>query len=117
MADDETRAMTPNRRLKEPPALAYEIAAWALAGVALLLALLLHLIPALLAGLLIYELVHILAPRLRFVRVRQQQGKLAAVAILALATALLLSLAVIGAIAFFRSGAGSLDALLHRMAD
>jgi predicted PurR-regulated permease PerM len=117
MSGHETGAVRRNHRLKEPPTLAYEVAAWLLAGVALILALLLHLIPSLLAGLLIYELVHVLAPRLQLVRIHQEQGKLAAVAILALAIALLLGLAVIGGIAFFRSDAGSLDALLRRMAD
>jgi hypothetical protein len=43
----------------------YDIAAWILTGAALVLVLELHLLPALLAGLLVYELVHILAPRLR----------------------------------------------------
>ena len=52
--------------------LSYDIAAWLLAGGALFLILLLHLLPALLAGLLVYELVHILAPRLWIVRIRQQ---------------------------------------------
>src|SRR5436309_2264417 len=41
---------------------AYDITAWAIAGSLLLLALPLHLLPALLAGLLVYELVHVVAP-------------------------------------------------------
>src|SRR5213082_3491497 len=98
-------------------ALSYDIAAWLLAGVALVLILLLHLLPALLAGLLVYELVHILAPRLRIVRIRRRQGKLAAVAILALGVALLITLAVIGIIAFFHSEAGNIPALLQHIAD
>ena len=36
--------------------LSYDIAAWLIAGAALVLILLLHLLPALLAGLLVYEL-------------------------------------------------------------
>src|SRR4029450_9624433 len=63
--------------------LSYDIAAWILAGVSLLLILSLHLLPALLAGLLVYELVHILAPRLQVVRIHQEYGKLIAVAMLA----------------------------------
>jgi len=97
--------------------LSYDIAAWLLAGGALVLILLLHLLPALLAGLLIYELVHILAPRLRIVRIRRQQGKLAAVAILALGVALLITLAVVGLIAFFHSEAGNIPVLLQHLAD
>src|SRR5262245_63186283 len=97
--------------------LSYDIAAWLLAGGALVLVLLLHLLPALLAGLLVYELVHILAPRLRIVRIRQRQGKLVAVAILALGVALLITLVVIGIIAFFHSQAGNIPALLQQLAD
>jgi len=92
--------------------LSYDIAAWLLAGGALVLVLLLHLLPALLAGLLVYELVHILAPRLWIVRIRQRQGKLVAVAILALAVALLITLAVVGIIAFFHSEAGNTNPCL-----
>src|SRR5919198_3877918 len=93
------------------------IAAWLLTGAALLLLLQLHLLPALLAGLLVFELVHLLAPRLKMVRVRQAQGKLAAVAILALGVVLLLTLAVVGIVAFFHSEAGSIPTLLQKMAD
>jgi predicted PurR-regulated permease PerM len=100
-----------------PTARASDIAAWLLAGGALLLVLPLHLLPALLAGLLVYELVHLLAPRLKTVRIRQGQGKLAAVALLALGVVLLLTLAVVGSVAFFRSEAGSLPTLLQKMAD
>ena len=100
-----------------PTARASDIAAWLLASGALLLVLPLHLLPALLAGLLVYELVHLLAPRLKVVRIRQEQGKLAAVALLALGVVLLLTLAGVGIIAFFRSEAGSLPTLLQKMAD
>ncbi len=98
-------------------ALSYDIAAWLLVGGALLLVLHLHVLPALLAGLLVHELVHILAPQLKIVRIRQERGKLAAVAILALGIALLLTLATVGIIAFFRSEAGSIPTLLQKMAD
>jgi predicted PurR-regulated permease PerM len=100
-----------------PSALSYDIAAWLLTGGALLLALPLRVLPALLAGLLVYELVHLLAPQLKIVRIRQEQGQLAAVAILALGVVLLLTLAVVGIIAFFRSEAGSVPTLLQKMAD
>jgi predicted PurR-regulated permease PerM len=100
-----------------PTARSFDIAAWLLTGGALLLVLQLHLLPALLAGLLVYELVHLLAPRLKMVRICQEQGKLAAVAILALGIVLLLTLAVVGIIAFFRSEAGSIPTLLQKMAD
>src|SRR5262245_39764080 len=99
------------------PELVYDIASLLLASGALLLVLPLQLLPALLAGLLVYELVHILAPRLRIVRIRQEQGKLAAVAIFALGVVLVLTLAVMGTVAFFRSEVGSIPTLLQKMAD
>jgi predicted PurR-regulated permease PerM len=95
----------------------YDIAAWILTGVSLVLILSLHLLPALLAGLLVYELVHILAPRLQVVRIHQEYGKLVAVAILVTAVILGIVLAAIGIVAFLHSEAGSLPQLLKKMAD
>src|ERR687887_1724815 len=88
--------------------LTYDIAAWILAGVSLVLILSLHLLPALLAGLLVYELVHILAPRLKVVRIHQEYGKLVAVALLVTLVVTGIVLAIIGMMAFLRSEAGSL---------
>jgi predicted PurR-regulated permease PerM len=95
----------------------YEIAAWILAGVVLVLVLKLHLLPALLAGLLVYELVHILAPRLHIVRISEQWRKLAAVTLLSALIVVVITLAIVGVLAFLRSDTGSLPALLARMAD
>src|SRR5262249_24120363 len=96
---------------------ASDIAALAVAAAAVLLVLLLHLLPALLAGLLVYELVHIVADRLPIARIRSGQAKLVAVAILAVGIVLFLTSAVAGIIVFIRSEAGSLPALLQKMAD
>jgi len=85
--------------------------------VALLLTLCLHLLSALLAGLLVYELVHILAPRLKIIRIRRAQGRLAAVVLLAVVVVLVLGFAVVAGIAFFHSGRGSIDTLLQKMAE
>lgn len=95
----------------------YERASWLVAGVALVLLLVLHLLPALLAGLLIYELVHLLASCLRIARIRRSQAKLVAVALLVLGIVLLLTLAAAGLVVFIRSEAGSVPALLQRLAD
>jgi predicted PurR-regulated permease PerM len=94
-----------------------EIASWIIAAVALVLVLRLHLLPALLAGLLVFELVHMLAPKLRIVRVGEKRQKVIAVALLAAVIVLLITAAIFGAIAFFRSDVGSLAALLAQMAD
>ncbi len=93
------------------------VAGWVLTALALFLTLYLHLLPALLAGLLVYELVHRIAPRLVFFRVRASRGRLVAVGILAVIVVAALTLAVFGAVAFFRSDSGSLSTLLAKMAD
>jgi predicted PurR-regulated permease PerM len=95
----------------------FDLAAWILTGIALLMVLLLHLLPALLAGLLIYEMVDLLAPRLRIVRIRKEQGKLAAVGVLAIGVILVLLGIVIAITAFVRSETGSIPMLLQKMAD
>jgi predicted PurR-regulated permease PerM len=96
---------------------ASEIASWILAGVALFLVLQLHLLAALVGGLAVYELVHILASKLPFVRGRRENGKFFAVALLAMVIVAALTLIIVGILAFFRSGQGNLPALLAKMAD
>ena len=93
-----------------------EIASWCLAAAALLLVLWLHLLPALLAGLLVFELIHVIAPLLRR-HVSDQRSRLAAVGVLSTLIVGLVTAAILGAAAFFRSDAGSLPALLQKMAD
>jgi predicted PurR-regulated permease PerM len=93
----------------------HDIAAWILIGLAMLLVLKLHLLPALLAGLLVYELVHILTPHIER-RLPGTRAKLIAIALLATIIVGLLSLAGAGLVAFFRSEQGSLTVLLAKMA-
>jgi len=89
--------------------------AWLLAAAALYLVLELRLLPSLLAGLLVHELVHLMAPTLQR-RISSARGKLIAVALLAVAVVGVTAAAAIGALAFFRSDAGSLASLFGRMA-
>lgn len=96
-------------------ALRYEIAAWVIAAALLLLTLKLHLLPALLAGLLVYELVHVIAPRLPLRR--GSRAKIAAIALLTIAVVTILTLLLLGAIAFLRSDAGSFPRLMQKMAE
>ena len=84
-----------------------------IAGVALFLILHLHLLPALLAGLLVYELVHIIAPRLRLAHA----GRVTAVALIATAVVLLLLLALFGLATFLRGDVGHIQHLMQKMAD
>jgi predicted PurR-regulated permease PerM len=92
-----------------------EIAAWLVTAGALLLILLLHLLPALLAGLLVFELVHVISPIVGR-RLSNQRAKLIAVALLSFAVISLLILAGVGMVAFFRSDAGNLPGLFAKMA-
>lgn len=94
-----------------------EAASWLIAAILLFFILKVHLLPALLAGLLIYELVHILAARINLRRFGGRPAKLVAVALLATLMAALITLATLGLTAFFRSDASSLPALLKKMAE
>ena len=92
-----------------------DIAAWLLMGVAMLFVLYFHLLPALLAGLLVFELVHILTPYIA----RSFPGpraKLIAVGLLAVVVVGLLVLLGMGLAAFFRSDSGSITNLIAQMA-
>jgi predicted PurR-regulated permease PerM len=95
---------------------AIEIASWCVTAASLVLVLWLHLLPALLAGLLVFELIHVLAPPLRR-HLSHQRSRLAAVGLLAALIVGLVTVTILGAAAFFRSDAGSVPVLLQRMAD
>lgn len=89
-------------------------ASYAAAVVALLLVMLLHLLPALIAGLLVYAVVDALAPWLE----RRWPGGWArqvVVGVLAVVVAGLLALAVFAAVVFFRAELGDPDTLFDRM--
>jgi predicted PurR-regulated permease PerM len=94
-----------------------DTAAWLVMAAGLIAVLTLHLLPTLLSALLVYELVHLLAGPLHIVRIRRRAGKLVAVAILATGIVGGLVLAVVALTAFVRSEAGSVPALLQKLAD
>lgn len=94
-----------------------EIAAWLIAAGLLLFVLKAHLLPGLLAGLLVYELVHMLAEPINRSRLGRGKGKVVAVALLAIAVVSLLVLASLGATTFFHGEAGSLPTLMQKMAE
>ena len=94
-----------------------EITSWILAGIGLYLVLHLHLLAALLGGLAVYELVHLIAGKLRFRQGGRSLRKVLAVTLLSAVVIAALALMVLGGIAFFRSDQGSLAALLAKMAD
>ena len=91
-----------------------QMAAYLLVGLALYLVLRLHLLPVLLAGLLVYTLINALAPLLQ----RHLPGTRAhwlLVALLAAAVVALLSFAIVGSIAFLGSENGNPTLLFERM--
>lgn len=91
-------------------------ASWIIAALALVAIVQFHLLPALLAGLLAYELVHILAPFVER-RVSGRSPRTVAVALLSGAVIALTAIALFAAVSFFRSDAGSIPALATKMAE
>ena len=87
-----------------------------LAAAALLIVLTQGLLAALFSGLLVYSLVHLVTPLLGK-RISNVRARIVAVALIGGLTVALLCLAIWGSVAFFSSDAGSLPALLKRMAD
>ncbi|MGE5385959.1 MAG: AI-2E family transporter [Betaproteobacteria bacterium] len=94
----------------------FHVAAWCLTAAALLAVLQLHLLPALLAGLLVFQLTHILAARLPQ-KLAGGRARLVAVSLIAVLVIALVTAATLGTILFFRSDAGSLPMLMGKMAD
>ena len=97
------------------PARNYVIGAWVIAAALLWLVLRFDLLPALLAGLLVFELVHVLTMRLNFVR--ERRARIVAVAFIAAVVVGLLSLAAFASLLFFRSDTGGYVLLLKKSAD
>lgn len=114
MSDNEP---SPATSAPLPAATPVEYASWVLAAITLIFILKAHLLPALLAGLLVYQLTHLLAPRLTRRQWSDGRGRLLALMVLAMGIVLAVTLAVFGTMAFFRSDASSLSSLLQKMAD
>lgn len=92
------------------------IASYILAASALLLVLQKGLLAALFSGLLVYSLVHLLVPMLGK-KISGQRAKMVSVTLLSVLIVVALSAAVWETISFLKSDAGSLQALLKKMAD
>ncbi|HSC64913.1 MAG TPA: AI-2E family transporter [Caldimonas sp.] len=97
------------------PARNFVVAGWAIAAALLWLVLRLDLLPALLAGLLVFELVHVLTMRLNFVR--ERRARIVAVAFIAAVVVGLLSLVAVASLLFFRSDTGGYVLLLKKSAE
>src|SRR4051794_102810 len=94
-----------------------EIATQILTGLALLVVLQFHLLASLLAGLLVYELVHLLAPSHTSTLVHRRTGKIIVVALLAILVIAAIGAAILGLIALLSSGSENLAVLLQKMAE
>lgn len=95
---------------------AHEYAAWILAVLGIFFVLKFHLLPALIAGLLVYELVHVLSPLFaRHLSTGRSKG--VAIGLVALLVVGAIAAAVFGIIAFMKSESGSIAALLAKMAE
>lgn len=94
-----------------------EIASWVIMAVILAFVVYSHLLPALLAGLLMYELVHLLAARINLRSIGGRPAKIVAVALLSALLATLITVATLGLMAFLKSDASSIPALLQKMAE
>jgi predicted PurR-regulated permease PerM len=102
------------RFLKETAPTRFTIAAWIIAAVLLWLVLELRLVSALLAGLLVFELVHMIAPRLPLTKGRT--GRAWAVALLATVVVLALVAALFALVAYFRAD-GSFSSMVQKITD
>ena len=79
-----------------------EIAAWLIMAAAMFYVLNFNLLPGLLAGLLVFELVHLISPYIAQ-KFPGYTAKVIAVGLLAIIIVGVLTLAVVGLIAFFKS--------------
>jgi len=95
----------------------YERTSFVLVALALLAALLLHLVPSLLAGFLAWALLQSMARRLRGGRVSHGLARALAAAVVGLLAAGLVTLAVVLLWGFVRGRVGDLPAVLEKMGD
>jgi len=93
-----------------------EIAALVFMAAALPAIIKLHLLPALFAGLLVHELVHMAAPKMFGVG-NPGRAKVVALSLLLTVIVLVVGGAIFATVLFLRSDAGSLGALLEKMAE
>jgi predicted PurR-regulated permease PerM len=98
--------MAPDSSLLREPSRATRLASYVLAGIGLLLVLKLHLLSALLAGLLVFELVQTISPLLER-RLSGSRARVVVVALIGAVVVALLILLALGAISFFRSEIGN----------
>lgn len=95
----------------------YELTTWILFAAALLLLLHLKLLPALIAGLLVYSLVNMLVPALKVAALGREGPRLLAVTLIAAVVIALITVAALGLTSWLRNSGENLPALIQRMAE
>jgi len=95
----------------------FYIASWVIAAVVLFLVLKLHLLPALFSGLAVYELVHLLAPKLRSYASTKNRARLWVLALIVSLIVAILGVFLLWSVSLFRFGAGSLPRMAQMMAE
>ena len=93
-----------------------DLAAWAIAAVVLALIIVLHLLSALLAGLLVFKLVDVLTPWLRLKALGRDGPRMLAVTLIASAVIAALVGIGIGVVALLRNSGETLPLLMQKMA-
>ena len=104
--------MTPHSSAVTP----YQIAAWLMMAAGLILTLQLHLLPILLAGMLMVQLVHLLAPHFVIGKLDHTWSKILVVSLIILVVLGVLAGATAGIILYLRTE-GGLAGLLTKMAE
>lgn len=99
-----------------PPVTRYQIAAWLMMAVGLILTLTLHLLPIFLSGLLMVQLVHMFAPRFVIGKLSHTWSKVMVVSLVTLVVLGALGGATAGVILYLRTE-GGLAGLLTKMAE
>lgn len=96
----------------------FDLSAWILVGLGLVLVFPLHLFSALMSGLLVYELVHLAAPfLLRITTISHDRAKMVVVGLLAALIVAALAVLTWKATLFLRNGEASVLVLLKKMAE
>ena len=107
---------TPNTTAPEPPVGRADIAAWLIAAVVLALIIELHLLSALIAGLLVFKLVDVLTPWLRLGALGRDGPRVLAVTLIASAVIAALVGIGIGVATLLRHSGESVPQLMQKMA-
>lgn len=95
----------------------FYIASWVMAAIVLFLVLKLHLLPALFAGLAVYELVHLLSPKFHGYAATKNRARLWVLALIVSLIVLILGVFALWSVSLFRFGAGSLPRMAQMMAE